>query len=153
MKIRPDGADLIHEDRLGEFAKSPKNKQMGLYDTYCLNTIKIPFIGVRSESLHRYLYGTVRNRTALTLDTIKHNTVLKPNIPHYDLGNSKATSSLGYILRQNAKLKEKYIIFTGHAVAQSVEALRYKAGRSRVRFPMVSLEFFIDIILPAALWP
>ena len=29
----------------------------------------------------------------------------------------------------------------GHAVA------------SRVRFLMVSLEFFIDIILPAALWP
>jgi hypothetical protein len=28
-----------------------------------------------------------------------------------------------------------------------------KAGRSRVRFPMVSLEFFIDIILPAALCP
>ena len=27
------------------------------------------------------------------------------------------------------------------------------AGRSRVRFPMVSLEFFIDIILLAALWP
>ena len=25
--------------------------------------------------------------------------------------------------------------------------------RSQVRFPMVSLEFFIDIILPAALWP
>jgi hypothetical protein len=28
-----------------------------------------------------------------------------------------------------------------------------QAGRSRVRFPMVSLEFFIDIILPAVLWP
>ena len=26
------------------------------------------------------------------------------------------------------------------------------AGRSRVRFPMMSLEFFMDIILPAALW-
>ena len=27
------------------------------------------------------------------------------------------------------------------------------AGRSRVRFPMFVLEFFIDIILPTALWP
>jgi hypothetical protein len=27
-----------------------------------------------------------------------------------------------------------------------------QTGRSRDRFPMVSLEFFIDIILPAALW-
>jgi len=31
-------------------------------------------------------------------------------------------------------------------------ALALQAGRSRVRFPMVSLEFFIYIILPAALW-
>jgi hypothetical protein len=28
-----------------------------------------------------------------------------------------------------------------------------QAGRSRVRFPTVSLEFFNDIILPATLWP
>jgi hypothetical protein len=28
-----------------------------------------------------------------------------------------------------------------------------QAGGSRVRFPMVSLEFFIGVILPAALWP
>ena len=28
-----------------------------------------------------------------------------------------------------------------------------QAGRSRVRFPMMSQEFFIDVILPAALWP
>jgi len=34
-------------------------------------------------------------------------------------------------------------------MAQLVEALRYK----RVRFPVVSLEFFIDTILPAAQWP
>ena len=31
--------------------------------------------------------------------------------------------------------------------------LRHCVGRSRVRFPMVSLEFFIHIILPAALYP
>jgi len=43
----------------------------------------------------------------------------------------------------------------GHPVAQLVEALRYKPkGRGGgVRFPMVLLEIFIDIILPAALWP
>jgi hypothetical protein len=28
-----------------------------------------------------------------------------------------------------------------------------QTGRSRVRFPMFSLEFLIDITLPAALWP
>ena len=35
----------------------------------------------------------------------------------------------------------------GYAVAQWVEALQ--VGRSWVRFPIESLEFFIDIILPA----
>jgi len=35
----------------------------------------------------------------------------------------------------------------GHAVVQLVEA-----GRSRVRFPIMSLEFFIDITLSAAQW-
>ena len=35
----------------------------------------------------------------------------------------------------------------GHAVIQLVEALA-QAGRSRAPFPMVSLEFFIDIIIP-----
>jgi len=38
-------------------------------------------------------------------------------------------------------------------VAQLVEALRYKPESSRVRFPMVSLDFFIDLILLDALWP
>ena len=41
----------------------------------------------------------------------------------------------------------------GHAVAHLVEALRYKSEGRGVRIPIVSLEFFIDIILPAALWP
>jgi hypothetical protein len=41
----------------------------------------------------------------------------------------------------------------GAAVAQLVEALRYKPEGRRVRFPMVSLECFIDIILSVALWP
>jgi len=41
----------------------------------------------------------------------------------------------------------------GHAVGQLVQALRHKQGGSRVRFPMLSLKCFIDIILPVAKWP
>jgi hypothetical protein len=38
-----------------------------------------------------------------------------------------------------------------HAVEQLVKNTALRAGRSRVRFSMVSLEFFIHIILPTAL--
>ena len=41
----------------------------------------------------------------------------------------------------------------GQAVAQFVQAVRYKPDSRGVRSPMVSLEFFIHIILPAAQWP
>jgi hypothetical protein len=39
------------------------------------------------------------------------------------------------------------------AVAQFVEVTVLQAGSSWVRLPMVSLQFFIDTILPATLWP
>jgi hypothetical protein len=39
----------------------------------------------------------------------------------------------------------------GHAVAQLFEALRYKTEGPGFDL-IVSLEFFIDVILPAALW-
>jgi len=38
-------------------------------------------------------------------------------------------------------------------MTQLVEAMRYKPEGHGVRFPMVSLEVLIDIILSAALWP
>jgi 3'-phosphoadenosine 5'-phosphosulfate sulfotransferase len=48
-----------------------------------------------------------------------------------------------------AVMKHSDIRNARHAVAQLVEALQ--AGRSRVRFLIVSMKFFIGIILPAAL--
>jgi len=46
----------------------------------------------------------------------------------------------------------EYLLCEGHMVVQLDEALYYKP-EGRVRFPMVSLEFFIDVILLAAQWP
>jgi len=50
-------------------------------------------------------------------------------------------------LLKNKKVGNLFISF----YYDSVTALQ--AGRSQVQFPMVSLEFFTDIFLPAALWP
>jgi hypothetical protein len=44
-----------------------------------------------------------------------------------------------------------YILYSVALLVEALPALQ--TPRSRARFPMVSLEFFIDIILPAALWP
>jgi len=64
------------------------------------------------------------------------------------------SSGIRYVVPYRVHVEAKFfcanvtiIYHPGHAVAQSVEALRYKPGRSRVRFPMVSLGFFIYIIL------
>jgi hypothetical protein len=51
---------------------------------------------------------------------------------------------------QAASPKQFYHILIG---ARGGVVVKAQTGRSRVRFPMVSLEFFIDIILPVALWP
>ena len=39
------------------------------------------------------------------------------------------------------------------AVVQLFEVLRYKPKSLQVGFPKVSPELFIDVILPATLWP
>jgi hypothetical protein len=46
----------------------------------------------------------------------------------------------------------KYMRIMGHAVAQLLEALRYKPEGRGFDSQMRSLNFSIDLILPAALW-
>jgi len=41
----------------------------------------------------------------------------------------------------------------GNHTDQSFESLRYKLEGRGFQFPIVSLEFFIDILLPATPWP
>ena len=40
-----------------------------------------------------------------------------------------------------------------HLIKLHPDVTALQVIRSQVPFPMVSLQFFIDIILPAALWP
>jgi hypothetical protein len=63
----------------------------------------------------------------------------------------KLKRKLDTVTKRNAVKAYDRLEFGTIHLAQLVEALPYNP-ESRVRFPMVSLEFFIDIILPAALW-
>jgi hypothetical protein len=46
-----------------------------------------------------------------------------------------------------------FVSATKHILVMNNRKSVVQAGRSRVRFPIVSLEYFIDLILPATLWP
>jgi hypothetical protein len=69
---------------------------------------------------------------------------------HFHNGPSSTTKNK-YMTSQG-RISQFYYPSIGHVVMQLVEALRYKPeGRGfNTRW---SLEFFIDKILPAALWP
>ena len=62
----------------------------------------------------------------------------------------KLKCKLGTLTKHNAVKAYDWLEYGTIKLAQLVEALTYNP-KSRVRFPMVSLEFLIDIIFPAAL--
>jgi hypothetical protein len=77
---------------------------------------------------------------------VKPNIKTNRNTAHVERKNKSDTSKNGDNWN-HLKIIQKVPDDAGHALAQLVEALRYK----RVRFLIVSLEFLSDIILPAAL--
>ena len=59
-----------------------------------------------------------------------------------------------FILCHGISIVTDYITLWGGARSGAVGlGTTLQAGRSRVRFPMLSLEFFIDLILSPTLWP
>ena len=65
---------------------------------------------------------------------------------HYESGRTRQKQQT---LIQNC---QESLIKSGHWMAQLAEALGYETGRSRVPFPVGSVDFFFNnLILPAAL--
>jgi len=72
---------------------------------------------------------------------------------HYYLKQPRFNCNFYKVYTRRTVWDYKYELL-GHAAGGAVElGPALQAGRLRVRFPMVSLEFFIDIILPITLWP
>jgi len=66
---------------------------------------------------------------------------------------SDILSTMNHITNQRGRLHEnsKSSLPSRSLVSRGSSALQI--GRSQARFPIVSLEFPINIIVPAALWP
>ena len=71
--------------------------------------------------------------------------------------NAKCTlilsTACAWNINHSTKNSARYHKYTGARGGVVGWGTAVQIGRSRIRFPMMSLEFFIYIILPAALWP
>jgi hypothetical protein len=85
------------------------------------------------------------------------NIQLKPSCSRSESFGTLNLPSLtqNYFLRNLRELRTSYLVGGGGGERGGAVCWGtvLQAGKSRVRFPIVSLGFFIDIILLAALWP
>jgi len=89
------------------------------------------------------------NHKVLTCQDIADRPSTKCNILHFSVIRTRAPSTK----KITSYLTSMFSVVSNYVCYKRFEALRYKSEGRGVRFPMVSLEFFIDIILPAALRP
>ena len=102
--------------------------------------------------LHRIKFCTELQRSINLLslqERIRYSKLLQPRVIPQPL--SYVTYLLSDLICRSAATWLCYVVINYFSCYPLNTALR--VGRSRVRFPIVPLEFFIDIILPAALWP
>jgi hypothetical protein len=80
---------------------------------------------------------------------------LPVKILSYDREFCSALFSFQFVIIHNPQRRRKINLSLNFSMAfrRRTYPLTNQAGRSRVSFPMGSLRFFIDLILPVALWP
>ena len=98
-------------------------------------------LGTKTISLHFCLCWCLNSPCEIT-------TRLNPGFNHLTIWNEECKSWSSSLYR----FHNRTTTITGARGGAVGWGTALQVGRSRVRFPMVSLEFFIDIILPAALW-
>jgi len=101
---------------------------------------------LRTDRQTMYVSGHYRCSKQTTHKALNPNTKTYIDSPHHLQLNTNHFHPL------NTTIMWKYFLsgVRGGAVGWGTAL---QVGRSRVRFPMMLLEFFIDIILLAALWP
>ena len=77
--------------------------------------------------------------------------IAKRDIGRVNPASNGTTKDQSLFPLQEVSITLRYL-HGGHAVAQLVEALRYKPEFHGFDSRSMSLDFFIDIILPGALW-
>jgi hypothetical protein len=108
----------------------------------------------------RHVRETYRNIISCRYEVTKKNTIacrlqdLAQEITvSHNLRQAYKTCLISLFTRKVSPFTGNIQVDMGHTVAQSVEALRYKPKGRGFDSRFVSMEFFIDIILLAALWP
>jgi hypothetical protein len=83
------------------------------------------------------------------------NIVKNKNVVQWNTPSLKPKMSFCYALILNLHIKHviQYDNLTATTKWWARGGATLQTGTSRVRFPMVSLEFFLDIIVSVALWP
>ena len=118
-----------------------------------------PVFTTRPTNIHHTLHDTINVTATSSFSLPKRKYSCSPSthtLPIYRYVKFletfvKTAVSLRKKVRRN-QMQYNILVRREDAVMQLVEALRYKPECRGIRFPMASLQFFIDIILPAPLW-
>ena len=118
---------------------------MIIQNTAGMNCLKITSRGLHLSVIY---VNHHQNRVQIYLRWILARQCKKSRENTYEALHTRGFRCGGIIVRAC-----EYLNFPRGVVGHLVDALCYGQARSRVRFQLVSLEFFFDIILPMTLWP